>query len=119
MAVSSASKHEIESPTALTLLIEAERRWRDALAETDRECAAVLGRTREAIERAARQEERELATLVDQRRRELSREVDDRVANVRASASSRAAKLRTLDDAALDTLTDLVLERVTWSDAER
>ena len=114
VAVSNASKRDIESPTTLTLLVEAERRWRDALGQTDRECAALVARSREALDSASRDLERELTTLVEERRREISNDVDRRIAQIRGDAHARAMRLRGLDAAAIDALVELVLARVAW-----
>ena len=119
MSVSSASTRKTESPTTLTLLVEAERRWRDELAQAERECADVVARSREAIDRAAHELESELATLIEDRRRERWRDIEHRIACQRDDAHARANRLRALDETTLDALAQLVLARVTWPEEAR
>lgn len=119
VAVSSASTRDTESPTTLTLLVEAERRWRDELAQAERECADLVARSREAIDRAANELEAELATLIEDRRRERRHDIERRIAHQRDDARARADRLRTLDETTLDALTQLVLTRVMWPEGAR
>lgn len=119
MSVSSASTRDTESPTTLTLLVEAERRWRDELAQAERECADLVGRSREAIDRAAHELEAELATLIEDRRRERWQDIERRIAHQHDDAHARAVRLRALDETALDALAKLVLTRVTWPEDAR
>ena len=114
MAVPSASKRDVEVASTLTQLVEAEQRWRDELAETDRECVAALAATRDKIERAAQAFEAELAVVIEQRRRELSADIDGRIALERTNAHERAAALGAIDGDALEQLVRLVLARVSW-----
>jgi len=119
VAVSSASTRDAESPTTLTLLVEAERRWRDELAHAERECADLIARSREAIDRAAHELEAELATLIEDRRRERWHDIERRIAHQRDDAHARAARLRALDETTLDALAQLVLTRVMWPEDAR
>jgi hypothetical protein len=101
--------------SAMTRVVEAERRFHDELAAARAEAAEIIAGAEAAVAAALEALERELPSLIAARRAELAAAAAVSVAAIEADGREHAARL---DALAGDRLTDLaedVLRQCPWS----